>query len=75
MTTNKRVIALRLMLEELETPSRDLRISAQCMDCKNEMYAICEWLRKEVEREIEIETLFDGMDLNWTFGDPNPPPA
>ena len=68
MTTNKRLIALRLMLEELEIPSRDLRISAQCMDCKEELYTICEWLRKEVEHEIEIETLFDGMDLSWMDG-------
>jgi hypothetical protein len=56
------------MLEELEIPSRDLRISAQCMDCKEELYTICEWLRKEVEHEIEIETLFDGMDLSWMDG-------
>ena len=68
MTTNKRLIALRLMLGELEIPSRDLRISAQCMDCKEDLYAVCEWLRKEVEHEIEIETLFDGMDLNWVDG-------
>ncbi len=68
MTTNKRLIALRLMLEELEIPSRDLRISAQCMDCKEELYTICEWLRKEVEHEIEIETLFEGMDLSWMDG-------
>jgi len=68
VTTNKRLIALRLMLEELEIPSRDLRISAQCMDCKEELYTICEWLRKEVEHEIEIETLFDGMDLSWMDG-------
>jgi hypothetical protein len=68
VTTNKRLIALRLMLGELEIPSRDLRISAQCMDCKEDLYAVCEWLRKEVEHEIEIETLFDGMDLNWVDG-------
>ena len=68
MTTNKRLIALRLMLEELEIPSRDLRISAQCMDCKEDLYAVCEWLRKEVEHEIEIETLFEGMDLSWMDG-------
>jgi hypothetical protein len=68
VTTNKRLIALRLMLEELEIPSRDLRISAQCMDCKEELYTICEWLRKEVEHEIEIETLFEGMDLSWMDG-------
>ncbi len=75
MTENRRLIALRLVLDELETPSRDLRISAQCMDCKNEMYAICEWLRKEVEHEIEIENLFDGIDLTWSVGNPNPPTA
>ena len=61
ITESKRVRALKLMLEELEYPSRDLRLSAQVMDCKSEMYAVCEWLRREVEREIEIETMFDGV--------------
>lgn len=65
MTESKRVKALRLMLEELEYPSRDLRLSAQVADCKTEMYAVCEWLRREVEREIELETLFDGIDLSF----------
>ena len=59
MTESKRVKALRLMLEELDYPSRDLRLTAQVMNCKDEMYAVCEWLKREVEREIDIETMFD----------------
>ena len=47
------------MLDELEYPSRDLRLTAQVMDCKDEVLAICEWLKREVERELEIETMFD----------------
>lgn len=66
MTENKRLIALRLVLDELEHPSRELRLMAQCMDCKSEMYAICEWLRREVEREIAIETMFDEPSLQNT---------
>ncbi len=64
MTENKRLIALRLMLDELEYPSRELRLSAQSMSCKPEMNAICQWLRREVEREIELETMFiEGDEL------------
>ena len=66
MTENKRLIALRLMLDELEYPSRELRLTAQAMDCKSEMYFICEWLRREVEREIAIETMFDEPPLQDT---------
>jgi hypothetical protein len=62
MTDSKRVKALLLMLEELEFPSRDLRLTAQVENCKNEMYAVCEWLRREVEREIGLETMFDSLD-------------
>jgi hypothetical protein len=32
------------------------------------LFTICEWLRKDVEHEIEIETLFEGMDLSWMDG-------
>ena len=63
MTENKRLIALRLVLDELEHPSRELRLTAQAMDCKSEMYVICEWLRREVEREIAIETMFEKPPL------------
>ena len=59
MNEDKYVQALRLVLEELESPSRDLRIAAQVFDCKTEMYAICEWLSKEVRREIDLSTMFD----------------
>jgi hypothetical protein len=47
------------MLEELEYPSRDLRLSAQVEDCKDEIMQVCKWLSKEVEREIAIQTMFD----------------
>ena len=59
MSENRRVKALKLMLEEMDYASRGLRLSAQVMGCKSEMYAVCEWLRREIEREIDIETMFD----------------
>jgi hypothetical protein len=57
--SDKYVKALKLMLEELEYPSRDLRLSAQVEDCKDEIMQVCKWLSKEVEREIAIQTMFD----------------
>jgi len=63
MTENKRLIALRLMLDELEYPSRELRITAQAMGCKEEIYVICEWLRREIKREIAIEIMFEEPPL------------
>jgi hypothetical protein len=59
MSNRKYVQALKLMLEELEYPNRDLRITAQVLDCKDEIFTVCEWLRREVEREIEVNTMFD----------------
>jgi hypothetical protein len=59
MSESRRIKALKLMLEEMNYPNRDLRLSSQVMDCKAEMYAICEWLKREIEREIDIETMFD----------------
>jgi hypothetical protein len=59
MSNQKYVQALKLMLEELEYPNRDLRITAQVLDCKDEIFTVCEWLRREVEREIEVNTMFD----------------
>jgi hypothetical protein len=59
MTKSRRAKALRLMIDELEYPSRELRLTAQVMDCKTEIFVICEWLKREVERELEIETMFD----------------
>lgn len=67
MTESKRVKALRLLMDDLEYPNRELRLMAQVEDCKDEVSQVCEWLRREVEREIEIETMFDGLDLS--FGD------
>jgi hypothetical protein len=55
-----RVRALRIMLDELEYPSRNLRLAAQVLDCKEELDGVLEWLQAEVASEIEIETMFDG---------------
>jgi hypothetical protein len=68
MTESKRVKALRLMLDDLEYPNRELKLMAQVEDCTEEMLQICQWLRREVERELEMETLFDGIDLSFEFG-------
>lgn len=53
------VRALKLMLEELDYPNRDLRIAAQVMSCKEELNTICKWLYREVERAIDTETMFE----------------
>jgi len=58
MNDAKYVKALKLMLDEFEYPSRDLRLAAQVFDCKTEVYAVCEWLRRECQREIDIRELF-----------------
>jgi hypothetical protein len=68
MTESKRVKALRLMLDYLEYPNRELKLMAQVEDCTEEMLQVCQWLRREVEREIELETLFEGIDLSFEFG-------
>jgi hypothetical protein len=68
MTESKRVKALRLMLDDLGYPNRELKLMAQVEDCTEEMLQVCQWLRREVEREIELETLFDGIDLSFEVG-------
>ena len=68
MTESKRVKALRLMLDYLEYPNRELKLMAQVEDCTEEMLQVCQWLRREVEREIDLETLFEGIDLSFEFG-------
>ena len=65
MTESKRVKALRLMLDDLGYPNRERKLMAQVEDCTEEMLQVCQWLRREVEREIELEALFDGLDLQW----------
>jgi hypothetical protein len=65
MTESKRVKALRLLLDDLEYPNRELKLMAQVEDCKKELLQVCQWLQREIERELEMETLFDGMDLRW----------
>ena len=68
MTESKRVKALRLMLDDLKYPNRELKLMAQVEDCKEELLQVCQWLRREVEREIDLETLFEGIDLSFEFG-------
>lgn len=65
MTESKRVKALRLVLDDLEYPNRELKLMAQVEDCKEELLQVCQWLRREVEREMDMETMFDGLDLQW----------
>ena len=62
MEKRKYLKALQLVREELEHPSRDLRLSAQVFDCKEEMYTICRWLTAEIDEAIEMETMFDGEE-------------
>ena len=68
MTESKRVKALRLMLDYLEYPNRELKLMAQVEDCTEELLQVCQWLRREVEREMDMETLFDGIDLSFEVG-------
>ena len=51
--------ALKLVRDELDYPSRELRLNSQVANCKEEMFAICEWLRGEVEKAIDLETVVD----------------
>jgi hypothetical protein len=59
MDNTKYLEALRLVLDELQYPSRELRIAAICADCEQEMRYICSWLSKEVQKEIDLTTMFD----------------
>jgi len=54
-----RVRALKIMLDEFEYPSRDVRLAAQALQCRREVETVLEWLRAEVEKEIQLETMFD----------------
>ena len=56
-----RVRALKIVLDELEYPNRDMRLAAQVLLCKPELEAVCEWLRAELEKEIRLQTLFDDL--------------
>jgi hypothetical protein len=58
---NPRVRALALLLDELEYPNRDLRLSAQVFNCKRELEEVLAWLRAEVEREVRLEALFEDL--------------
>jgi len=57
---NPRVRALKIMLDEFEYPSRDVRLAAQALQCPREVETVLGWLRAEVEKEIQLETMFDG---------------
>jgi hypothetical protein len=73
MTTEKSAYlrALELMFEELEYPSRDLRLSAQVMNCKSEIHQVCKWLAAEVQAAMFAETMFD-EECNLTDIDGKP---
>ena len=58
---NPRVRALKIVLDELEYPNRDMRLAAQVLLCKPDLETVCEWLRAEVEKEIKLETMFDDL--------------
>jgi hypothetical protein len=58
---NPRVRALKIMLDEFEYPSRDLRLAAQALQCRRAVEEVLAWLRAEVEKEIRLETLFDDL--------------
>jgi hypothetical protein len=47
------------MLDEFEYPSRDLRLASTALQCRSEIETVLEWLRAEVEKEIQLETMFD----------------
>jgi hypothetical protein len=47
------------MLDEFEYPSRDIRLASQALQCRREVETVLEWLRAEVEKEIQLETMFD----------------
>jgi hypothetical protein len=59
MSEDKYVRALELMLEDLEYPNRELKLMAQVAECQDELFQVCRWLRREIEREISIQTMFD----------------
>ncbi len=58
---NPRVRALKIMLDEFEYPSRDLRLAAQALQCRRAVEEVLAWLRAEVEKEIRLETLFEDL--------------
>jgi hypothetical protein len=66
---NPRVRALALLLDELEYPSRDLRLGAQVLECRRELEEVVAWLRAEVEREVRLAALFE--DLEGSDGKPS----
>jgi hypothetical protein len=57
--SNPRVRALRILLDEFEYPNRDLRLAAQVLQCRKALEDILAWLRAEIEKEIQLETMFD----------------
>jgi hypothetical protein len=56
---NPRVRALKIMLDEFEYPSRDLRLASQALQCRREIEEVLDWLRAEVEKQLQLETMFE----------------
>jgi hypothetical protein len=50
---------LAIVLDEFEYPNRDLRLAAQVLQCGKALEDILAWLRAEIEKEIQLETMFD----------------
>jgi hypothetical protein len=58
---NPRLRAIRLLLDDLEYPNRDLRLSAQVLNCRREVEEVLSWLRAELRKEAQLEALFDDL--------------
>ena len=58
-SSNLRVRALKLMWDECRVPNRDLRLSAQVLECREELDAVLAWLQAEIAKEIQLETMFE----------------
>jgi hypothetical protein len=55
-----RVRALKLVLDDLENPNREIRLAAEALQCKKELEGILKWLLAEVKGEIDLEGIFYG---------------
>lgn len=68
MNQEKYECALKLMIEELSYPSRELRLSALFDDCRDELDLVLKWLARECERELELQQLFGDAFSNLQDG-------
>jgi hypothetical protein len=55
-----RIRALKLVLDDLENPNREIRLAAEALQCKKELDGILKWLLAEVKGEIDLEKIFYG---------------